>query len=299
MQSLIGPGGCVELPSVKPPSPGRLGFTKAVMSGAKNYDVLPLDSSKLGRTVIMVSRLLFALGACVVLAVALPGAVSAQPAGVEPRADTVLRSMTAYLSGLQKFSVTTENTLEVVTTEGQKIQFTAPASMTVARPNKLVAERRGDIVDQMMFYDGKSLTLYNPSTRHYATVPAPATLDAMLDLAYEQLDLIAPGADLIDTRAYEQLMQDVQSGLYLGTAVVAGQRCHHLAYRAIEVDWQLWVREGEQPAPCRYVITSKSLAGAPQFAVQILKWDTSPDVSAARFHFVAPEGAQAIEFLPR
>ncbi len=247
----------------------------------------------------MVSQFLSALGACVVLATALPGAVSAQPAGVDPRADAVLRSMTAYVSGLQKFGVTTENTLEVVTTEGQKIQFTAPASMTVARPNKLVAERRGDIVDQMMFYDGKSLTLYNPSTRHYATVPAPATLDAMLDLAYEQLDLIAPGADLIDTRAYEQLMQDVQSGLYLGTAVVAGQRCHHLAYRAIEVDWQLWVREGEQPAPCRYVITSKSLAGAPQFAVQILKWDTSPDVSAARFHFVAPEGAQAIEFLPR
>ena len=247
----------------------------------------------------MVSQFLSALGACVVLATALPGAVSAQPAGVDPRADAVLRSMTAYVSGLQKFGVTTENTLEVVTTEGQKIQFTAPASMTVARPNKLVAERRGDIVDQMMFYDGKSLTLYNPSTRHYATVPAPATLDAMLDLAYEQLDLIAPGADLIDTRAYKLLMRDVQSGLYLGTAVVAGQRCHHLAYRGIEVDWQLWVREGAQPAPCRYVITSKTVAGAPQFAVQILKWDTSPDVSATQFHFVAPAGAKSIEFLPR
>ncbi len=94
-----------------------------------------------------------------------------------------------------------------------------------------------------------------------------------------ELDLIAPGADLIDTRAYERLMQDVQSGVYLGTAVVAGQRCHHLAYRGSEVDWQLWVREGAQPAPCRYVITSKTIAGAPQFAVQVLKWDTSPDVS--------------------
>jgi hypothetical protein len=245
------------------------------------------------------SRSLSALGACVVLAAALPGAVSAQPAGVEPRADAVLRSMTAYVSGLKKFSVTTENTLEVVSTEGQKIQFTAPATMTVARPNKLVAQRRGDIVDQMMYYDGKSLTLYNPATQHYATVAAPATLDAMLDLASERLDLIAPGADLIDTRSYARLMQDVRSGVYLGTAVVAGQRCHHLAYRGLDVDWQLWVREGKQPAPCRYVITSKTVAGAPQFAVQVLKWDTSPDVSAARFRFVAPKGAKAIEFLPR
>jgi hypothetical protein len=235
----------------------------------------------------------------VVLVAALPGAVLAQPAGVDPRADAVLRSMTSYISGLRKFGVTTENTLEVVTTEGQKIQFTAPATMTVARPNKLVAQRRGDIVDQTMYYDGKSLTLYNPSTQHYATVPAPATLDAMLDLAYERLDLVAPGADLIDTRAYEQLMLDVQSGMYLGTAIVAGQRCHHLAYRGVAVDWQLWVREGAQPAPCRYVITSKIMAGAPQFAVQVLKWDTSPDVSEARFRFVAPKGAKAIEFLPR
>ena len=247
----------------------------------------------------MMSRSLSALGACVVLAAVLPGTVSAQPAGVEPRADAVLRSMTTYLLGLQKFSVTTENTLELVTTEGQKIQFTAPATMTVARPNKLVAQRRGDIVDQMMYYDGKSLTLYNPATQHYATVAAPATLDAMLDLASERLDLIAPGADLIDTRSYARLMQDVRSGLYLGTAVVAGQRCHHLAYRGLDVDWQLWVREGKQPAPCRYVITSKTVAGAPQFAVQVLKWDTAPDVSAARFRFVAPKGAKAIEFLPR
>jgi len=246
----------------------------------------------------MMSRSLSALGACIVLAAALPGAVSAQPAGVEPRADAVLRSMTTYLSGLKKFSVTTENTLEVVSTEGQKIQFTAPATMTVARPNKLVAQRRGDIVDQMMYYDGKSLTLYNPASQHYATVPAPATLDAMLDLASERLDLVAPGADLIDTRSYARLMQDVKSGVYLGTAVVAGQRCHHLAYRGVDVDWQLWVREGKQPAPCRYVITSKTVAGAPQFAIQVLKWDTAPDVSAARFRFVAPKGAKAIEFLP-
>jgi hypothetical protein len=299
MQSLIGPGGRAQPTMIKPPPPSRLGFMRDMMFAAKNCDLPPLDNSNIGRKVVMVTRSSFALGACVILASALPGAVLAQPAGVEPRADAVLRGMTAYLSGLQKFSVTTENTLEVVTTEGQKIQFTAPASMTVARPNKLVAQRRGDIVDQMMYYDGKTLTLYEPAAQYYATVPAPATLDAMLDAAYEQLDLVAPGADLIDTRAYERLMLDVQSGVYLGTAMVAGQRCHHLAYRATEVDWQLWVRDGAQPAPCRYVITSKTMPGAPQFAVQVLKWDTSPDVSAARFRFVAPKGAKAIEFLSR
>ncbi len=222
----------------------------------------------------------------------------AQPAGVEAKADTVLRAMTTYMAGLKQFSLRTENNLEVVTSEGQKIQFVAPAALTVSRPNKLMAERRGDIVDQAFFYDGKTLTLYNPGTRHYATVPAPDTIDAMLEFAANKLDVIAPGTDLIDTRAYDKLMQDVKSGVYVGMAVVSGQRCHHLAYRGAEVDWQLWVRDGAKPLPCRYVITSKSVAGAPQFTLQVIDVNTQPTIAASKFRFVPPKGASSIEFLP-
>lgn len=238
--------------------------------------------------------------ACVTLAVAcLPWTASAQPAGVDAQADAVFRSMTRYVAGLKQFSAKTENTLEVVTTDGQKIQFSAPATLTVSRPDKLRAERRGDIVEQAFYYDGKSLTLYNPDTKHYATVPAPANIDAMLDFARTKLDVIAPGTDLIDTRSYELLMQDVTAGRYLGLAMVGGQRCHHLAYRGAEVDWQIWIHEGSQPAPCRYVITSKAVAGAPQFSVQIVKWDTSAKVDAGKFRFVPPAGARPVAFLPQ
>jgi hypothetical protein len=222
----------------------------------------------------------------------------AQPAGVDAQADKVLRAMTTYMAGLKQFSAQTENTLEAVTTDGQKIQFTAPAAITVSRPDKLFAERRGDIVDQSFYYDGKSLTLYNKDTKHYAKVPAPANLDAMLEFARTKLDLIAPGADLVDTRAYQMLTQDVTAGTYVGLAVVGGQRCHHLAFRAAEVDWQLWVREGNLPVPCKYVITSKTIAGAPQFSVQIVKWDAAPKIAAAKFRFVPPAGAKTVEFLP-
>ena len=237
--------------------------------------------------------------ACAALAFAcVPWIASAQPAGVEAKADGVLRAMTTYMAGLKQFSAQTENSLEVVTADGQKIQFVAPASVTVSRPDKLRADRRGDIVDQSFFYDGKSLTLYNPGTKVYATVPAPGTIDAMLDFARTRLDVIAPGADLIDTRAYEQLTKDVKSGKYVGLEVVGGQRCHHVAYRGAEVDWQLWVREGDRPWPCRYVITTRDVAGAPQFTVQIVKFDPAPKIAADMFRFVPSPGAKAVEFLP-
>ena len=224
--------------------------------------------------------------------------VSAKPADIDPQADQVLRAMTTYLAGLKEFSAQTENSLEIVSKEGQKLQFIAPASVSVSRPNKLFAARRGDIVNQEFYYDGKSLTLYNPDTKYYATVAAPANVDEMLDFARAKLDIIAPAADLLDTRAYERLTQDATSGIYLGVGVVGGQRCHHLAYRAGNVDWQLWVREGGQPLPCRYVITSTDIAGAPQFTMQVTGWDTAPKLPAGTFDFSPPAGAKAIDFLP-
>ncbi len=231
-------------------------------------------------------------------AAALSCSAWAQPAGVDAKADKLLRAMTSYMAGLQRFSIKTENSLEAVTTEGQKIQFVAPATLTLQRPNKLVARRSGDVAEQAFFYDGKTLTLFNPGSGHYSTVPAPDNIDAMLEFARTKLDVTAPGSDLIDTRAYDKLMQDVKKGTYIGLEVVGGQRCHHLAYQGAEVDWQLWVRDGDRPLPCRYVITSKNIAGAPQFTMQVVSADTNPKTAPEMFRFVPPAGAKAIEFLP-
>src|SRR6266516_3906597 len=88
--------------------------------------------------------------------------IHAQPAGIDPQAEKLLRRMSDYLAGRQQFTLKAESTLEVVLTSGQKVQFDSPATLTVSRPNKMRAHCRGDILNQEFFYDGKSLTLYNP-----------------------------------------------------------------------------------------------------------------------------------------
>ena len=238
------------------------------------------------------------VGSITLAAACIPWNASAQSAGVDAKADTVLRAMTTYMAGLKQFNAKTENTIEAVTTEGQKIQFVIPATLSVARPDKLLAERRSGLADQSFYYDGKTLTLFNPGSGYYATVPAPGNLDAMLEFAQSNLDVIAPGTDLVDTQAYAKLMQDVKTGTYVGLETVGGQRCHHLAYQGAEVDWQLWVREGSRPLPCRYVITSKGMPGAPQFTMQVVAFDTNPAIAPGKFRFVPPPGAKAVEFLP-
>ena len=224
-------------------------------------------------------------------------AAQAQPAGIDPQAEKLLRRMSDYLAGRQQFSLRAESTLEVVLTSGQKIQFDSPATLVVSRPNKLHAHRRGDIANQEFFYDGKTLTLYNPKENLYATTAAPATLDEMFDFAREKLDVIAPGTDLFYKDAAEKMLKASSSMFVVGPSVVASAKTTHLAFRAADVDGQVWIEDGDKPLPRKFILTSKQVKGEPAFTIVIRSWDLAPKVTDKEFVFVPSKGAKKIEFL--
>ena len=90
----------------------------------------------------------------------------------------------------------------------------------------------------------------------------------------------------------------MQSGFYAGLSAVLGVECHHLAFRGEETDWQIWIENSERPLPKKCVITTKWVAGAPQFTALLTNWDVSPQLKDSLFTFVPPGKAQKIEFLP-
>jgi hypothetical protein len=233
----------------------------------------------------------------VVVALA-PEQAVAQPEGIDPQAEKLLLAATSFVAAQKQFSVDTRSTIEVVLATGQKLQFAHAASLSVLRPNRMRAERRGDLVDQVFLYNGKSLTLFNPKEGFYATVAAPATLEEMLDFARQSLDIVAPAGDLLYKNAFEILMQDVKSGFVVGKSAIDGVPCDHLAFRAAEVDWQIWIQEGKQPLPRKLVITSTDVVGTPQFAVVMTNWNLEPKFSDGTFTFTPPKGARKVDFLP-
>jgi len=226
-----------------------------------------------------------------------PSAGHAQPTGIDPGAEKLLRRMSDYLAGRQQFSLKAESTLEVVLTSGQKVQFDSPATLVVSRPNKLHAHRRSDIANQEFFYDGKNLTLYNPKENLYATTTAPPTLDEAFDFAREKLDVIAPGTDLLYKNAADKMLKASSSGFVVGPSVVAGMKATHLAFRAADVDWQVWIQDGDKPLPLKFILTSKQVKGEPEFTVVIRSWDLAPKITDKEFVFTPPKGAKKIEFL--
>jgi hypothetical protein len=226
-------------------------------------------------------------------------AAQAQSAGISPEAQKLLKASTDFLASQKAFSTQTRNSLEIVLKSGQKIEFNHTARLSAQRPNKLRAERSGDLVDQVFVYDGKMLTLHNPKDKVYAQVPAPETLEGMLDFARTRLDIIAPAGDLIYTNAYANLMDGVTEGFVVGKAMIEGVLCDQLAFRAPHVDLQIWVQSGAQPLPRKLVITTRDLPNAPQFAVTMTQWNLNPAFTAQTFSFKPPAGAKKLEFLPR
>ncbi len=236
---------------------------------------------------------LFAVAAAFVVPVAAP----AQPAGVDPAATALLRKATDFVAAQNRFTVSTRNTLEVVLASGQKIQFEHAAKQSMRRPDRMRAERTGDLVQQVFYYDGKSLTMTDPATKHYATVDAPPTVEEMLDFARTRLDIVAPASDLVYRNAYDILMTDVTQAFVVGKGFVEGVRCDHLAFRAPHVDWQIWIQEGKTPLPRKLVITTRDMPGEPQFSVVVTRWDLNPAFGPATFTYKPPPGARKAEFV--
>ena len=56
----------------------------------------------------------------------------------------------------------------------------------------------------------------------------------------------------------------MESDFYVGKSEVRGVKTDHLAFRADEVDWQVWIEDSRTPLPRKLVITLKWMAAAPQ-----------------------------------
>jgi hypothetical protein len=238
----------------------------------------------------------FALGVSVLLVTVSTDALAQKPA-VDPAATQILKRMTDYLGGLQKFSVTTQNTLEDQDISGHRVDYDFSARVTVRRPNKLRAERLGDLMDQRFFYNGKTLTLYNPSDKVYATTPAPDTIEKTITFARESIGIVLPAADLIYRNAFPLLMEDVTLAKVVGKAIVGGVKCDHLLFSRPGVDFQIWVAEGKRPLPHKFVVISTAIPSRLNVTTIMSDWSIAPSAADARFVFAPPKGVKEIPFM--
>jgi hypothetical protein len=206
----------------------------------------------------------------------------------------ILKAMSDYLADQKTISSDFDSTLEVMTPQGEKIQFNSSGTLLMQRPNELKATRTGGYADVELFLDGKTATLYGKNLNIYGQMDGVSSIDQLIDSLRDR-GMSMPGGDLLLGNVHDTLSGDIIEAKHVGRGVIGGVECEHLAFRDQDVDWQLWVQVGDKPIPCKYVITSKAVGMAPEYTLMIRSWKTDVPVDETAFSFKPPEGAKKVD----
>jgi hypothetical protein len=220
--------------------------------------------------------------------------VSAGQTSQAQDAPKVLKAMTDYVAAQKSITASFDSDIEIITPELQKIQFTSSGQLKLNRPDKLRIRRTGGYADVELVYDGKTLSLYGNNAKSYVQADAAGSVDQVIDTLQTRTGAAMPGTDLLLSNSYDELMASVIDAKYIGPGVVDGVDCEHLAFRDADTDWQIWIEAGARPIPRKYVITSKTLVGAPQYTLRIKDWKTDSIVDADAFAFRPPADATKV-----
>jgi hypothetical protein len=215
---------------------------------------------------------------------------------VAEQADRLLKEMSNYIGSAEQFTFNADISFDHVLPTGQKLQFAATEAVALQRPGGLYIEWQSDLGDRQFWYDGKSVTLYDPSASFYATEAAASDIDTMLDKLVPQMDFAPPLADFLYHDPYRGVRGKLQYGIYLGLNEVDGMSCHTLAFVEKDVDWQIWIEAGPQPVPCKLVITYKTQPSQPQFTAVFTDWNFAPRIATPVFTPEFPAGTEKIRF---
>ncbi len=210
-------------------------------------------------------------------------------------AKKLLKAMSDYLAAQKAISFGYDANLQAITNTGQKLGLASSGTVTLGRPDKVQTTRSGGFVDVETVFDGKTLTLLGKNVNKYAQADIPGTVDHLVDELKDKHGLPLPAADLLMTNSYDELMQGVYDSKDLGSGVIDGVECDSLAFRKDDVDFQIWVAHGEQPYPCRLVITSTQVNGGPEYSLQVRDWKSGDAVTLGDFSFKNPTNAEKVD----
>lgn len=215
---------------------------------------------------------------------------------VDSEALETLKRMNDYLLSRPTVTFRAIENEEEVLDNGQKIMSSKEIRFEMARPNKFHVQRHSVGNDLEMFYDGASFTLFKKELNFFATVAAPSTISEVFAELENKRNIQIVAQDLLRDDSYEFLQASFSSGFVVGDTLVHGVLCTQLAFRSADTDMQVWITQGKQPLPKKYVITSRWITGAPQYAVTFFDWVVQDNIDDTVFVFKAPQDAHEIPF---
>ncbi|MDA2919900.1 DUF2092 domain-containing protein [Desulfobacterota bacterium AH_259_B03_O07] len=202
---------------------------------------------------------------------------------IDQRADSLLKEMSYFLGSKLNYTFKAEIMFDNILSSGRKVQYSAEEKVFVQKPNKVYIEYISDLGGKKFWYDGNNLTLLDPISGLYSKVKVPNSIDQAFDEIWDEYEYSPPFSELLFVNPYKAMTENVKAGIYVGSSKVFGVQCQHLAFIENNLDWQIWIEEGQRKIPRKMVITYKTIPGSPQL-IAILK-DWIFDQSFSKFVF--------------
>lgn len=218
-------------------------------------------------------------------------------AKVETDARQALDEMVKALTSERQLVVTVTRRLDPALVPGAEVAENAKIEVQVRRPDKLHATiRAGDDVRQI-YYDGKTVTVYDQTKNMYAQAPIEGTIDDMVRHVEQRFGFVPPVAEMV-TNDPQSFLRDQVKGARVGkTETIGGKTCQQLDITGDFAEANLWVAQDGR-LPCRLEATFTDVEGQPQLRVDFEEWRLGADVPDSTFVFEPPPGAQKIEMKP-
>jgi len=229
-------------------------------------------------------------------------AVESAPAALvpslPPKVSEVLTRMAEFLESTIMFTGTAIFANDVLQADGHVLEVGGTFDLSVHAPLRAkitIQDRTGS--SSVVILDGETLSVGADIDNqfYYDSIRQPGDITASLDFLAEDLGVPRPLQGIISANVLA-MFADVSSGNYVGEATIDGLLCDHLLLHTGTQDIQLWVTQGDQPAPVRLLKIHSESQGQLRESMQFRNWDFSPDLPADLFVLPLPRNAERFQF---
>ena len=222
-------------------------------------------------------------------------ATAPQPA-LEPKAVELMKGTGARLAAARTMRFTATVGYENPSVHGLPLLYTTRSEVTLQRPDKLRVVTSGDGPASEFYYDGKSMSAFEPAAKLVAVADAPSTIDEALKAAYQSAAIYFPFSDFVVSDPYGDISDGLLYAYYIGQSrIVGGTTTEMVAFATPHVFAQMWIGADDRlPRMIRAVYRDDRLQL--RHELQLSDWQLDLAIPEDTFRSAAAATATRIEF---
>lgn len=227
---------------------------------------------------------------CLLFSLTWTGGAAAQT-NISPsdQADGDLSALTQMHDYFQRHPAIEFKTSFRETSDLPGMERSGTAHFFISRPDSVRVELSSAKDDYILVSDGQTLTMYRPKAKRYTRIPAR---DSIIGTMYLAIGLLGTQAKLIDFIWTIDYGEQVSSKA-MGAEKIGGETCNRFKVQRFEQQWDVWLRSGADPVPCKIVSRKLDTNDRPVQTNEFV-WVDAPTLTPDLFTFVAPGDAKEV-----